>query len=153
MAVCAAMLGNLYVVRNGGWSVVVFSSAGAVLFRIALTFRCPSNLEFGGSDGRTLYIVGRCTDLYTWTIKVLVAMCSAYKAVLTCEAQCIYGASSGAMTRIHMCTRCQCRATVDCWCCASCAHALKRITSSVVLPWHTSYSLALVTFHDAAASH
>jgi gluconolactonase len=60
------MLGNLYVVRNGGWSVVVFSPAGAVLFRIALTFRYPSNLEFGGSDGRTLYIVGRYTELYVY---------------------------------------------------------------------------------------
>jgi sugar lactone lactonase YvrE len=59
VCVFAAMTGNLYVVRNGGWSVVVFSPAGAVMFRIATTFRYPTNLEFGGANGRTLYIVGR----------------------------------------------------------------------------------------------
>lgn len=64
--------GRLYVTRHGGGEVVVLdgvaaaapspSNGGAakIAQRIKLPFSAPTNLEFGGPDGRTLFAVGRC---------------------------------------------------------------------------------------------
>ncbi|CAL8118665.1 unnamed protein product [Orchesella dallaii] len=54
--------GNLYVTRHGGSQVVIFSPAGAVIGKIALNFPNPTNLEFGGPTGTSLFIVGKCGD-------------------------------------------------------------------------------------------
>ncbi|GBC09911.1 hypothetical protein RclHR1_00920029 [Rhizophagus clarus] len=54
--------GNLYVTRNGGQEIVVFSPNKKVLSRIKLNIQHASNLEFAGDKGKTLFIVGRCTD-------------------------------------------------------------------------------------------
>jgi hypothetical protein len=52
--------GNLYVTRNEGKEVAVLSPAGTILRKIPLPFSAPTNLEFGGPDGKTLVVVGRC---------------------------------------------------------------------------------------------
>ncbi|CAI2175394.1 3854_t:CDS:1 [Funneliformis geosporum] len=55
--------GNLYVTRNGEGQVVVFSPKGSILSRIKLSSIIKTtNLEFGGKDGKTLFIVGACKD-------------------------------------------------------------------------------------------
>lgn len=54
------MLDNLYVTRNGGRSVTIFNRSGIVIGRIGLNFARPTNLEFGGPHGSTLFIVGSC---------------------------------------------------------------------------------------------
>ena len=54
--------GNLYVTRNGGQQVVVFSPDKKVLFRIKLNILKPTNLEFAGKEGKTMFIVGQCSD-------------------------------------------------------------------------------------------
>jgi len=48
--------GNLYVTRYGKGTVAVVSPAGGVLREIKLTGRKPSNLAFGGADGRQVYV-------------------------------------------------------------------------------------------------
>jgi sugar lactone lactonase YvrE len=48
--------GNLYITRHGKGTVVVLSPAGNVLREIALPGTMPSNLCFGGPDGRTVYV-------------------------------------------------------------------------------------------------
>jgi sugar lactone lactonase YvrE len=48
--------GNLYVARYGKGTIVVVSPAGTVLREIAVLGQSPSNLCFGGSDGRTVYV-------------------------------------------------------------------------------------------------
>lgn len=48
--------GNLYLARYGKGTVVVVSPAGEVLAEVQLAGRNPSNLEFGGADGRTVYV-------------------------------------------------------------------------------------------------
>jgi sugar lactone lactonase YvrE len=52
--------GNLYVVRHGGQHVTVLSPEGKIIKKIKLNFTYPTNLEFGGEEGKELYIVGRC---------------------------------------------------------------------------------------------
>lgn len=54
--------GNLYVTRHGGSQVVIFNPAGKVIGNITLNFPNPTNLEFGGPKGTTLFIVGKCRD-------------------------------------------------------------------------------------------
>lgn len=54
--------GNLYVTRNGGQEVVVFSPNKEVLSRIKLNIKSPTNLEFAGDQGKTMFIVGKCID-------------------------------------------------------------------------------------------
>lgn len=56
------MRGNLYVTRHGGSQVVIFNPAGSVIGKITLTFPNPTNLEFGGASGTTLFVVGKCND-------------------------------------------------------------------------------------------
>lgn len=48
--------GNLYVTRYGKGTVVKLSPAGRVLAEIALPGKKPSNISFGGPDGRTAYV-------------------------------------------------------------------------------------------------
>ena len=48
--------GNLYICRHGKGTVVKLSPAGKVLQEIVLTGKNPSNIAFGGEDGRTAYI-------------------------------------------------------------------------------------------------
>jgi len=48
--------GNLYITRYGKGTVVKVSSDGIILKEIELTGKKPSNIAFGGSDGRTCYV-------------------------------------------------------------------------------------------------
>lgn len=48
--------GNLYVTRYGKGTVVKLSPKGKLLREIALPGKKPSNLAFGGPDGRTVYV-------------------------------------------------------------------------------------------------
>jgi len=48
--------GNLYVTRHGGGAVVILSPEGRVVREVRLKGRLPSNIAFGGSDGRTAYV-------------------------------------------------------------------------------------------------
>lgn len=48
--------GNLYVARYGKGTVAVISPAGKVVREISLPGKNPSNLCFGGPDGRTVYV-------------------------------------------------------------------------------------------------
>ncbi|MDC0219654.1 SMP-30/gluconolactonase/LRE family protein, partial [Verrucomicrobia bacterium] len=48
--------GNLYITRYGKGTVVVLSSAGKIMREIDVLGDRPSNLCFGGPDGRTVYV-------------------------------------------------------------------------------------------------
>lgn len=48
--------GNLYITRYGKGTVVQVSPAGKVLREVAILGARPSNLCFGGPDGRTVYV-------------------------------------------------------------------------------------------------
>ena len=48
--------GNLYIARYGKGTVVKISPAGKVLQEITLIGKNPSNIAFGGKDGRTVYV-------------------------------------------------------------------------------------------------
>ena len=48
--------GNLYITRYGKGTVVVLSPAGKILREIDVLGAQPSNLCFGGPDGRTVYV-------------------------------------------------------------------------------------------------
>lgn len=48
--------GNLYVTRHGAGEVAVVAPDGRVVRRVALKGRTPSNLAFGGRDGRDVYV-------------------------------------------------------------------------------------------------
>ena len=48
--------GNLYITRHGKGTVAKVSPAGEVIREIQLTGKLPSNIAFGGDDGRTAYI-------------------------------------------------------------------------------------------------
>lgn len=48
--------GNLYIARYGAGVVAVVSPAGQLLREIPLKGQKPTNLAFGGDDGRTLYV-------------------------------------------------------------------------------------------------
>jgi gluconolactonase len=48
--------GNLYIARFGKGVVVKVSPKGEVLREIALTGKRPTNVAFGGKDGRTIYV-------------------------------------------------------------------------------------------------
>ncbi len=48
--------GNLYITRYGKGTVVVLSPAGKILREIDVLGARPSNLCFGGPDGRTVYV-------------------------------------------------------------------------------------------------
>jgi len=48
--------GNLYITRHGKGTVVTLSPSGEVLREVDVLGSKPSNLCFGGSDGRTVYV-------------------------------------------------------------------------------------------------
>ena len=48
--------GNLYITRHGKGTVVKMSPAGEILKEIPVLGELPSNLCFGGPDGRTVYV-------------------------------------------------------------------------------------------------
>jgi sugar lactone lactonase YvrE len=48
--------GNLYVTRHGKGTVVVVSPSGEVLREVDVLGKSPTNLCFGGPDGRTVYV-------------------------------------------------------------------------------------------------
>ena len=48
--------GNLYITRHGKGTVAIVSSAGELLREVALKGKKPSNITFGGADGRTCYV-------------------------------------------------------------------------------------------------
>ncbi len=48
--------GNLYITRHGKGTVVVVSPEGKVLREIDVLGKSPTNLTFGGPDGRTVYV-------------------------------------------------------------------------------------------------
>ncbi len=48
--------GNLYISRHGKGSIVKMSPKGVLLQEITLPGKNPSNLCFGGPDGRTIYV-------------------------------------------------------------------------------------------------
>jgi sugar lactone lactonase YvrE len=48
--------GNLYITRHGKGTVVVVSPAGRVLNEIDVLGKMPTNICFGGPDGRTAYV-------------------------------------------------------------------------------------------------
>ena len=48
--------GNLYVTRHGKGTIVKLSSEGKLLREIQLKGEKPSNLAFGGNDGKTIYV-------------------------------------------------------------------------------------------------
>jgi sugar lactone lactonase YvrE len=53
--------GALYVTRATRNEVVKLSPNGELLARIELTINTPRNLELGGADGKTLFVVGPCS--------------------------------------------------------------------------------------------
>jgi sugar lactone lactonase YvrE len=48
--------GNLYITRYGKGTIVKLSPGGKVLQEIPLIGKKPSNIAFGGSDGRTVFV-------------------------------------------------------------------------------------------------
>jgi sugar lactone lactonase YvrE len=48
--------GNLYVTRYGAGEVVMLSAQGDLIRRIKLSGQFPTNIAFGGPDGRTAYV-------------------------------------------------------------------------------------------------
>src|SRR5438132_506200 len=48
--------GNLYITRHGKGTVVVLSTDGKIQQEIDVLGKMPSNLCFGGPDGRTVYV-------------------------------------------------------------------------------------------------
>lgn len=48
--------GNLYITRHGKGTVVKLSPAAKVLQEVRMSGKLPSNIAFGGTDGRTAYV-------------------------------------------------------------------------------------------------
>ncbi|KAF5291594.1 hypothetical protein FQR65_LT20463 [Abscondita terminalis] len=48
--------GNLYIARYGAGTIAIVSPQGQLLREVPLTGRKPTNLTFGGPDGRTVYV-------------------------------------------------------------------------------------------------
>jgi gluconolactonase len=48
--------GNIYIARYGQSLVAKISPDGRLLKEVNLTGKCPTNVAFGGSDGRTIYV-------------------------------------------------------------------------------------------------
>ena len=50
------MKGNLYITMYEKGTVIKVSSSGKILQEITLIGKTPTNLTFGGKDGRTVYV-------------------------------------------------------------------------------------------------
>jgi len=48
--------GNLYIARYGKGVVAVVSAEGKLMREITLTGKKPTNVAFGGNDGKTVYV-------------------------------------------------------------------------------------------------
>ncbi len=48
--------GNLYVTRHGGGTVAILAPDGTISREVRLKGRLPSNVAFGGRDGRTVFV-------------------------------------------------------------------------------------------------
>ena len=48
--------GNLYITRHGKGTVAILSPEGKLLHEVVLTGKKPSNITFGGKDGKTCYV-------------------------------------------------------------------------------------------------
>lgn len=48
--------GNLYVTRHGKGTVVILSPKGELIREVTMKGKLPSNIAFGGKDGKTCYI-------------------------------------------------------------------------------------------------
>ena len=48
--------GNLYITRHGKGTVAIVSPAGKVIREVDVLGKNPTNLCFGGADGRTCYV-------------------------------------------------------------------------------------------------
>jgi sugar lactone lactonase YvrE len=48
--------GNLYIARHGKGTVAVVSPQGELLYEVTLTGKNPTNVTFGGVDGKTVYV-------------------------------------------------------------------------------------------------
>ena len=48
--------GNLFIARHGKGTIVEISSTGKIVREIILSGKSPSNLAFGGVDGRTIFV-------------------------------------------------------------------------------------------------
>ena len=48
--------GNLYIARFGKGVVAIVSPEGNLLREVQLTGKRPTNVAFGGKDGKTLYV-------------------------------------------------------------------------------------------------
>lgn len=48
--------GNLYIARHGAGRVAVVSPEGLLLREVALRGERPTNLAFGGADGRDVFV-------------------------------------------------------------------------------------------------
>jgi sugar lactone lactonase YvrE len=51
--------GNLYITRHGKGTIAVVSPAGNLIREVPLLGKKPSNIAFGGSDGRRVYITSQ----------------------------------------------------------------------------------------------
>lgn len=56
--------GNLYITRNGKGTVIKMTPAGEVLQEVDVLGKSPTNLCFGGPDGRTVYV----TEAEKWRL-------------------------------------------------------------------------------------
>ena len=54
--------GNLLATNWGGGAIEVFDPSGTLVERIATPFDKPSNIHFGGADGRDLYVTEHTTN-------------------------------------------------------------------------------------------
>ena len=50
------VLGNLYITRYGKGTVAKLSPEGELLLEIQMKGKKPSNIAFGGKDGRSAYV-------------------------------------------------------------------------------------------------
>jgi gluconolactonase len=59
--------GNLYITRHGKGTVVIMSSDGKVLREVPIKGQKPSNIAFGGKDGKTCYVTVQdrgCVEMF-----------------------------------------------------------------------------------------
>ena len=64
--------GNLYVTRHGKGTVVVLSPKGKIVREIRMKGKLPSNIAFGGSDGKTCFVTMQdrgCVEVFRNDIK------------------------------------------------------------------------------------
>jgi gluconolactonase len=78
--------GNLFVTRNGKGQVFEISPKGQLLMVINLPgMGGPSNLEFGGAEGKTLFAIGKCVANATAGCAVSFEAASVGKAFMSLQ--------------------------------------------------------------------